>query len=990
MRKSLSTLIILAFLFNTMSPMTAGAQELVLPKPGVRVGLSSEFTPAHLKGITIHQDNALMFDFIIQRGTENLSDQQKQEEYKKLIKYFLASLAVPDENQWVNLSPYEKNRIIKDDFGKTEMGRDLLAQDYILKQLTASLIYPEDNLGKKFWDKVYAQAQQQYGTTNIPVNTFNKVWIVPDDALVYEKGNTAYVVKNHLKVMLEEDYLALSKHEGIADDPQQGKGANKIGSQVVREIVLPALEQEVNEGKNFAPLRQVYSGMILAAWYKRVLKESLLGKIYADKAKVKGVDQDPKNNEAIYQRYLQAYKKGVFNYIKEDVDKLTNETIPRKYFSGGTTQEYDKEGSPGYLKETKDPQIGDLAMNSDASTDGGQDNVRVRAAELSEASSPVGEGIQTPSTDNGEIDSGLSLPLVTDPEVLRLSKLAALEVPYISGKTYTLQNSPRMQLSNLGVDRPGLIPQIMAAFVNLPGAEADAGAASRISGLDRLPGFTSQHTSLMLIALAALALKGNANAAANIRNVFKENDLSDDEIRTLSKAVEQGNNNASFALGMMLLNNGPAIITRLDEIKLEAIVKVLTENGLKGDGKWEAEALDQLVMYSIDYPNVQLNAFQALERLSENGSEEAAHYFVQGADNFVDHSNKARLISASQKSISKIVWMFRKSVADNPNVKERMAKIERFEKRIAPLIFKLASQAEQDGSDLTGILENYGNWQEFNIFRPLVWPELVREHILENRLANKLNQPLPSSSQGIAIVIYPKSDHNSAFLKSEPIKQLIDRGYSVMYYEVASPVEMEQAIKDATKDGETPASFMLIGGHGTPDSIQFGNIGGEDAFLASDHETLAPGALRRFFKPDAKGLLESCSSGGITTKEVNMVQAFANANGINVYGPDKNTSLTRINFDSLEASEFMNASTVTASPIKTEDANLSKDLGGIDLNAANLNLQIKRDGKGVPLPISDQNLENIRIDGLVPIIIEIKPVIAPQVMSKLQVSQVQS
>ena len=50
---------------------------------------------------------------------------------------------------------------------------------------------------------------------NIPVNTFNKVWIVPDQAIVYESGNTAYILKSHLKVMLEEDYLSLEKHIGI-------------------------------------------------------------------------------------------------------------------------------------------------------------------------------------------------------------------------------------------------------------------------------------------------------------------------------------------------------------------------------------------------------------------------------------------------------------------------------------------------------------------------------------------------------------------------------------------------------------------------------------------------------------------------------------------------------------------------------------------------------------------------------------------------------
>ena len=95
------------------------------------------------------------------------------------------------------------------------MGRDLLAEDYMLKQITASLIYPEDEIGKKFWKRIYEEAAKKYGTTNIPVNTFNKVWIVPEKAVVYEnaKAGTAYVVESKLKVMLEQDYLALQKHE---------------------------------------------------------------------------------------------------------------------------------------------------------------------------------------------------------------------------------------------------------------------------------------------------------------------------------------------------------------------------------------------------------------------------------------------------------------------------------------------------------------------------------------------------------------------------------------------------------------------------------------------------------------------------------------------------------------------------------------------------------------------------------------------------------
>lgn len=39
-----------------------------------------------------------------------------------------------------------------------------------------------------------------------------------------------------------------------------------------------------------------------------------------------------------------------------------------------------------------------------------------------------------------------------------------------------------------------------------------------------------------------------------------------------------------------------------------------------------------------------------------------------------------------------------------------------------------------------------------------------------------------------------------------------------------------------------------------------------------------------------------------------------------------------------------------------------------------MNLQIKRDGKGVPLPLPQQNLENININGLYPVIINIMPI----------------
>jgi len=57
-------------------------------------------------------------------------------------------------------------------------------------------------------------------------------------------------------------------------------------------------------------------------------------------------------------------------------------------------------------------------------------------------------------------------------------------------------------------------------------------------------------------------------------------------------------------------------------------------------------------------------------------------------------------------------------------------------------------------------------------------------------------------------------------------------------------------------------------------------------------------------------------------------------------------------------------------PLKVQDPTLR---GGIDFAQSNLNMQIKRDGAGVLLPISQQNLDSIHIDGLVPVILNIRP-----------------
>jgi hypothetical protein len=355
LKKSPGTvLILLSFIFSCIIP-PQGFSQIVLAPP---VQSNPVYFPLNIHGISIHQDDPLLFDFIIDTGRSDLvpgkDDEGIKAESLRLIKYFFASLTAPEKEQWVNLSPVEKNRIVPEALGKTDLGRDMLVEDYRLKQVVVSMIDPQSETGKEFWSRVYARVEKEYWTTSIPLDVLNRVWIVTDKAAVYsqndQKGKlTAVVTQAHLKVMLEQDYTALHcadtepSFAAPAPCPRDGyfgKAAavqNEITQNILRDILLPELENEVNAGRNFSVLRQIHQAVVQATWYKRNLRQALLTQVYAGRNKMDGLQRAGKGLEPreIYTKYLRLYKDGVFNFIREDQDSLTGELVPRKYFSGG-------------------------------------------------------------------------------------------------------------------------------------------------------------------------------------------------------------------------------------------------------------------------------------------------------------------------------------------------------------------------------------------------------------------------------------------------------------------------------------------------------------------------------------------------------------------------------------------------------------------------------------------------------------------------------
>lgn len=397
----------LSFSFLSTSvilPTNAHAQFIPTPAPmpavGTIVPASIGYTPASVRGITIFPENPLQFSFMIDLGDSGLDAESAElkDEAQRMINYFMAGLTVPEDELWVNLSPYENNRVIADSLGQTAMGRDMLAQDYLLKQLTASLMYPEDELGDTFWNRVKERAMELYGTDEIPTNVLNKVWIAPDTAEIYIHNYDVILTGSRLKVMLEEDLYAARQAIGADVSHMEANGelvSSKEVADVIREVLIPEIEYEINHGENFATLRQIFNSVILASWYKDNLKETLLSKVYVDQNKLKGIDDnDAATNEAIYEQYVEAFEQGVYNYIKEEYDPATQSVAAKKYFSGGI-------GDFASLTRTDNGELGAPTSTPQqvAQALGGRDwvDALVNLAENPSEAAPVEYGKHTPT-----------------------------------------------------------------------------------------------------------------------------------------------------------------------------------------------------------------------------------------------------------------------------------------------------------------------------------------------------------------------------------------------------------------------------------------------------------------------------------------------------------------------------------------------------------------------------------------------------------------
>ena len=296
-----------------------------------------KFRPLHLRCISYDGLNNNLKLLLDKGDTKNPKTQEIESATKDLLSYFFVGISLPNDAFWVNLRPDSPNDIIDSLLAQTEVGRILLEADIQLKKDTAQATSPETLEGKEYWNKLYQKAEELYGIENITIPTLTRPWIVPDEVILIEANDNAYVYKATLKVMLEQDYLKDSSVNNFKDE--RSKQLNEYSSQLIRELIIPKLNKKINASRKYAPLRQVYYSLILSQWFKRKFanQNSTYSNLINRKFLNNLTSKTPYSKDTYFKEYQKSFKNGEYN-IKESVYAPYGQTI-RSYFSGGVAFE---------------------------------------------------------------------------------------------------------------------------------------------------------------------------------------------------------------------------------------------------------------------------------------------------------------------------------------------------------------------------------------------------------------------------------------------------------------------------------------------------------------------------------------------------------------------------------------------------------------------------------------------------------------------------
>jgi Xanthomonas XOO_2897-like deaminase len=307
--------LILAFALLGATPLpavaacsTKGALTRELSKPATTNPGGVDFSTLELRYVSDASsgpNTGVQYAFSARPTTGPENPAAGQQAMQESLDSLFVWLALPASKFTVNLNPSEPNRIVDSDLGRTDAGRILLEADFAMKKTVARLIHPDTPQGAQFWAALQPGPD---GSTCLSM----RQWIVPAPATVREDGKNLYILDAPLAVKMETDYLAGA---GVADTScsNQPQSISAHNEQVFRTMILPQVEQAVNQAPEYASLRRVYLSRVVSEWYRKRAAVDRTN-VLVDSGDVSSVEStEPWSPTDIFNQYVQSYKNGEFN-----------------------------------------------------------------------------------------------------------------------------------------------------------------------------------------------------------------------------------------------------------------------------------------------------------------------------------------------------------------------------------------------------------------------------------------------------------------------------------------------------------------------------------------------------------------------------------------------------------------------------------------------------------------------------------------------------
>ena len=312
------------------------------------------------------------FDFVLKaKKAENDDEFIDIEGATELsLNSFFIGLTLPESKFWVNLNPWEPDVIADEDLRKTDMGRIMLEADLQMKKDFCKYENPcESEIGEEYWGRLNKKSEELAEecmkkhpaeieeTDNILFSPVTRHWIVPDKTDVYGTDDEVYIVDMTLNIESDpvyehSTYQIVNQNPSLSDECKEdldeaAKEYGRYAMELEEVMILPLVVQEVNHGGYYSDLRQVYTSLALAQWYKD--KYWHTSGIFTDLIDSKDLTElESKytwDAEDIWRDYVKSFEEGEYhcwkNETREEIyregDYIVTETITsaKLYSSGG-------------------------------------------------------------------------------------------------------------------------------------------------------------------------------------------------------------------------------------------------------------------------------------------------------------------------------------------------------------------------------------------------------------------------------------------------------------------------------------------------------------------------------------------------------------------------------------------------------------------------------------------------------------------------------